>query len=92
MHTLNHGGKAPDRFVPEKFDLLNKPLLTNKLYDLLLRIGQHFENYTEEELDSLVLPHPLLGRLTIRELFYVMTDHAVHHHKQVIRNLEEFHG
>ncbi|HRG32892.1 MAG: DinB family protein [Saprospiraceae bacterium] len=92
INALNKGGKAPDRFVPETFDLLNRPLLTSKLYDLLLKIGQHFENYSEEELDSLVLPHPLLGRLTIRELFYVMTDHAVHHHKQVIRNLEEFHG
>jgi hypothetical protein len=69
MHALNHGGKAPDRFVPEKFDLLNKPLLTNKLNDLLIRIGQQLEMYTEKELDSMVLPHPLLGRLTIRELF-----------------------
>lgn len=32
---------------------------------------------------------PLLGNLTIREMFYLMTYHATHHLRQIINNLEQ---
>jgi len=50
------------------------------------------ENYTELELDSITIPHPLLGKLTIREMFYVMSYHPLHHKMQIqeIEGLDKY--
>lgn len=87
LSALASGGKAPDRFVPETLDPGNKAVLIGDLSAILQTIQQQLDSYTEDELDTLVLPHPLLGKLTIRELFYLMTYHATHHHKQTEQNL-----
>lgn len=86
--ALAKGGKAPERFVPEKFDPDHKAELSAQLVALLQTIEQLLDHYTDEELDHLVLPHPLLGNLTIREMFYLMTYHATHHLRQTELNLK----
>jgi len=90
--ALDKGGKAPDRFVPEQIDFNNKTRLSADLFELLQTIQQQLNDYTDEELDNLVLPHPLLGNLTIREMFYLMTYHAKHHYIQTEQNLEGYSG
>jgi hypothetical protein len=86
--ALQDGGKAPDRFVPPMVELNKKTELTTALSETLKIIAQHWENYSEEELDTLLLPHPLLGNMTIREMFYLMSDHATHHLNQTKQNLK----
>ena len=44
--------------------------------------------FTENELDSLQVPHPLLGNLTFREMYEFMIFHIKHHQKAVERILE----
>ncbi len=44
--------------------------------DLLIR---HLANWTEEELDEYVIPHPLLGPLTVREMMLFTAYHTRHH-------------
>jgi hypothetical protein len=39
-------------------------------------------------LDLLILPHPLLGKLTLREMLYFTLYHVEHHEKQVLENLK----
>lgn len=85
--ALAQGGKAPDRFVPGAFDPADKSKVSSQLLELLETIAQQLDGYTNEELDSLLLPHPLLGNLTITEMFYLMTYHATHHHRQTELNL-----
>lgn len=90
--ALDRGGKAPDRFVPGQLAPGDKAGLIADLSAILQTIQQQLEGYTDEELDMLVLPHPLLGKLTIREMFYLMTYHATHHHRQTEQNLTGFAG
>ena len=87
-NALQSGGKAPERFVPAIVELNKKVELTNSLKDTLKIISQHWETFTEQELDTLMLPHPLLGNMTIREMFYLMADHATHHLNQTKLNLK----
>jgi len=87
---LQHGGKAPERFVPGLFDTNDKGKAAATLEALLQTIRQQLGTYTDEELDTLVLPHPILGNLTIREMMYLMTYHATHHHKQTEENLKGY--
>lgn len=80
--------QAPQQFIPEQVSPLQKEIITGDLQRILLTIQQLLDQYTDEELDTFVIPHPLLGKLTIREVFYLMTYHATHHLRQIEQNLE----
>lgn len=81
--------QAPQQYLPEQVSPEQKATITVDIQKVILSIQHLLDQYTDEELDSLVLPHPLLGNLTIREMFYLMTYHATHHLKQTVSNLEE---
>jgi hypothetical protein len=88
-NALEKGGKAPEKFVPEKIDIGKRSKLVDDLFEILNAICQNLDSYTESEFDVLVLPHPLLGNLPIREMFYLMTYHATHHLNQTKLNLKK---
>lgn len=88
VERLSSGGKAPERFVPSDTAVNDKILLANSVDTLAQTICKQLESYSDEELNTLVLPHPLLGMITVREMFYLMTYHATHHQKQVEQNLQ----
>lgn len=83
---LEAGGKAPGQFLPQDVGLQEREELLDKLETILSTINQQLSNYSEQELDTLVLPHPFLGKLTIREFFFLMTYHATHHLQQTQQN------
>lgn len=84
---LASGGKAPEQYLPQDVSLEHRDEYTDKLTTILTTIQELIANYSEEELDTLVLPHPFLGKLSIRELFYLMSYHPLHHLEQTERNL-----
>lgn len=85
--------KAPDQFLPgDEITPDAKGELNAELLEVLENIHSELNKYTEEELDTLVLPHPLLGKLTIREMFYLMGYHPLHHQKQLESMLAEMKG
>ena len=43
------------------------------------RLQKVLEKWSEEDLDKYLIPHPLLGKLTIRELMLWMVYHHYHH-------------
>ena len=77
------GGKAPKAFTPKKIPFAQRELSFNKLEKLVLSISRKANRYSEEELDTLILPHPLLGKLTLREMLYFTGYHCIHHHKLI---------
>lgn len=85
---LNQGGRAPARFVPKPVHLNRREALFQKLDSIVSALAKKIEGYSEEQLDLLLLPHPLLGKLTLREMIYFTIYHAGHHEKQVRHNLE----
>jgi len=86
---LKDGGKAPGRFIPPPVRVDQREQLIQKLESIVNSIVKRSEKYTEEQLDKLLLPHPLLGKLTFREMLYFTIYHVQHHHKQVINNLQQ---
>jgi hypothetical protein len=85
---LGNGGKAPERFLPEPVDLTKREQLAVELMNSVSALVDSLESYSEEELDSLVLPHPFLGNLTIREMLCLMAYHAEHHREKTKENLK----
>lgn len=86
---LKTSRQAPQQYLPEQVSPEQKATIAADIHNVLPTIKQLLDQYTEEELDTLVLPHPLLGNLTIREMFYLMGYHATHHLRQTEKNLEE---
>ena len=85
---LKEGGRAPGRFVPTSIGIHQRAALISKLEKLVGSLSARVEGFSEEQLDLLILPHPLLGKLTLREMIYFTIYHAGHHEKQVTDNLK----
>lgn len=82
---LAEGGKAPSWFIPEK--KRNVSSEASKLDAIVEALCKKVERFSENELDLLLLPHPLMGKLTLREMLYFTIYHVQHHHIQVKNNL-----
>ncbi len=80
---LNNGAKAPAEYEPKTNGTVDKERL-------IVSFNKAGENYlaaaatkTEKELDTLQVKHPLLGKLTLRELAYFTLYHNRHHLKSM---------
>ncbi|WP_375563045.1 DinB family protein [Bernardetia sp. OM2101] len=86
---LEEGGKAPSNFLPKKVLLNQKSELLKSLKKVVFTLSTQINDFSEEQLDTLLLPHPLLGKLTLREMMYFTIYHVQHHHKKTIENLKK---
>lgn len=84
------GGKAPKAFTPKKITFQQRDTILNKLEQLALAVSKKATQYTEDELDTLILPHPLLGKLTLREMLYFTGYHCTHHQNLIAVAIEEY--
>lgn len=49
------------------------------------KLNRKMNGFSEAQLDQLLLPHPLMGRMTLREILMWNAYHAEHHHKLLER-------
>jgi uncharacterized damage-inducible protein DinB len=76
---LQNGGIAPARFAPALPQANQKTDLNKKLVKLVEKLCRQISGLSEAQLDKYILPHPLLGKITLREMFYFTIYHAQHH-------------
>jgi hypothetical protein len=81
------GGRATGRFVPPPILLADKPRLRQDLEKAVSRLVRRIDRFSEKELDALLLPHPLLGKVTYREMLFFTLHHVDHHAEITRRNL-----
>ena len=86
---LEAGGKAMGRFIPKPVLPGQKAILKNKLIKAVDRLCKKIDKYNEKQLDYYILPHPLLGKLTVREMLYFTIYHVEHHQKSMLENLSK---
>jgi hypothetical protein len=86
---LGLGGKASGRFVPKTVAPAGKAALAKSIEVAVGNLCRSLKKYSEEDLDKLVLPHPLLGRVTLREMLYFTIYHVEHHHQLAMRDLSK---
>ncbi len=87
LDKLANGGRATGRFVPALVMADKKEMLIKKIQHTVYKLTSLIKSYKEEDLDRLILPHPLLGKLTIREMLYFTIYHVMHHEAITKRNL-----
>ena len=76
--ALEKGGKASGPYRP-KGNLIGRRKNTAKLRKLCIRVAYKIENRKEKDWDSCILPHPLLGKMTLIEMIYFTEFHVTHH-------------
>ncbi len=84
---LQNGGRATGRFVPMDFVISQKQKLIQLLQVTIDKLCLQLTNFSEQDLDNIILPHPLLGKITLREMMYFTIYHVKHHHEIIKRDL-----
>lgn len=88
QEALAQGGKSPKAYEPKTSEATGfQSYGCERLLQLIAGLDRQLENLSETELDQLQAPHPLLGKLTLRELMYFTIYHAEHHLRSVERGL-----
>jgi len=73
---IARGGRASGRFVPQRDDastsdpIVRRTVLLSRWYRVNQRLQSGIRGWKEVSLDRARVPHPLLGRITARELAY----------------------
>lgn len=78
-NVLNTGVKAPPRFSPDESNPFTREELIANWMLIKSKFSQRIGNWTEEDLDKYRLPHPALGKITIREMLFFTIFHTKHH-------------
>lgn len=84
---LQKGGRTTGPFVPKPFRFDQKIEGIKAVSMLIYKLEKQIESFTEASLDTLILPHPLLGKITLREMLYFTTYHVRHHQELVMKYL-----
>ena len=76
---LAGGAKATGVYVPKKTNY-DRAKLSTQILKEGEKLTQAINNkWTEEQLDNYRVAHPILGKLTMRELAYFTIYHNIHH-------------
>ena len=73
------GYRASSPFIPPFIGFEKKGELINKYVEQKQKLILKIEKQSEKDLDAYILPHPLLGKLTLREMLYFTVHHNEHH-------------
>ena len=77
--ALEGGAKAPTIYIPKPVSYQDKAHLIQKYASLNKSFIDKLNNHTAHELDSYRLPHPILGKISLRELASFTSFHTAHH-------------
>jgi DinB superfamily len=76
---LSSGGAASGRFVPPVIPYNVKQQKIARFLQLKDKLRQRALTLPPGKLDGCLLPHPLLGKITIREMLFFTVYHTEHH-------------
>lgn len=83
LAALAGGQKAPPNFTYNGASEKGKEKLLADFTEQLNQLLSQIDKWEEKDLSEYVLPHPAIGKLTIREMLFFTHFHTEHHHKQV---------
>lgn len=87
QNKLKEGAKASGTYLPEDdLTVTDKHILLADFEYQKRKLIENVQGMKEEDMDYYLLPHPILGKLTIREMLYFTIYHVSHHHKSLKDN------
>ncbi len=83
LSKISKGAGATGRFIPTAVPYERRTDVTKSITSTIERLTRLVAKKTEAELDLLILPHPLLGKVTLREMLYFTIFHVQHHQESI---------
>lgn len=82
--VLKNGGKAGAPYIPKSVSFNQRQKLITDLTNLIKSLSDKIDQLSEEDIDSIILPHPLIGKISVREMLY-FTIYHVQHHQELLK-------
>lgn len=80
LAVLGTGAKAPASMTPRPEDMqIDKAGILDRFTSVYQALTDALGEWSEQELDTYCIPHPALGKLTVREMLYFTSLHTRHH-------------
>ncbi|RPD38924.1 DinB family protein [Chitinophaga barathri] len=87
---LKNGAVTTRPYIPHVTEAEQKHQLLRQFAAQKDKMLQQIDKWSEQELDRYQGPHPLLGKLTVREILYFTAYHNYHHlHTLQLRELPD---
>ncbi len=87
LAALATGVIARGGFVPQMPENPSKTILLSSFLKHHQALADFLNDWSEAELDDYCIKHPVLKMLTIREFYYFMDYHILHHHKAILKGI-----
>ncbi len=84
--AANPGAVSPISKKMPTITLANKNTFISKLDNEKTKLLKKLQKWSDKDLDTYLLPHPLLGRMTIREILMWNAYHTEHHYENLKAN------
>ncbi len=91
---LAGGAQASGKYAPKPIPIPSDPVNFHRTKVAILTatiqsLAKALEPWSEQELDRLQLPHPLLGKLTVREMLFFTLYHLGYHATNVQKKIQQ---
>lgn len=84
QERLAEGGRSSGPYNPQEGTVYNKADMLKRWNEIGEKMERRIErHWADEKMDNYLVPHPLLGKLTIREILSFTIYHTHHHLKQI---------
>lgn len=81
LATQNIGTTA---FFPDADLNKSRQQIVDEYLTVSAKLGKAIASWQEKDLDKYILPHPLLGKMTVREMLFFTIHHTQHHHNHML--------
>jgi hypothetical protein len=79
LKALDEGEQAGPEYEPEIEGDWTKEELLGNWRMIQHKFEKRIDKWSEKDLDTYLLPHPVLGKLTLREMLFFTIFHTQHH-------------
>jgi len=84
---LEQGGKASSKYVPKRILFDQKEKTVTLLKKTIAILIDKIDKTKHRDLEEILLPHPLMGKLTLQEMILFSIYHVQHHHRIAKKNI-----
>jgi hypothetical protein len=83
LDSIKGQAVAPSSFRAEEGKIFDKVEMLNHWESTLNKLDQRVSKWSDKNLNKILLPHPLLGKLMVREILYFTHFHTEHHRQSL---------
>lgn len=87
LASVKGNAVAPSPFQSEEGKTFDQVDMLNHWENTLKKFDQRVNKWSDKNIDNVLLPHPLLGKMMVRELLYFTHLHTEHHRKNLEKKI-----